>query len=352
MFTKVWCYSNSRLPPCLPRTKIYTAMWPLLTTAAQQSLRAYDRIRDGSSEGCIKASTLRNIKAARIATIPVDEKELIVVAIRGTSAVLDWTVNLTHTPTSPQGLLDDRENLCHAGYMQVAKSMIAPLASSLRPMLVGKWSGTSTTLIFTGHSAGAAVSQLLYAHLLSETLQSELIDLRDYFDQIHCITFGSPPLSMRPLKTAPWADSLFMSFVNEGDLVTRADMDMMRSLLKLYALPLPKLSAKDSAAAAQEGDAKPWSCFGSRRKQVRQDDLDSPRAVPSWRIPRTKFSLSGSLILLRRKVGGQGRNDIEACLTDNEMLQKVVFGDPSCHSIGLYVDRIKCLAKKAVMLQE
>lgn len=69
---------------------------------------------------------------------------------------------------------DDPGNLCHSGFLSVARKMIKPVAARLRSLLEEDPSRTSSSLLMTGHSAGGAIASLLYAHLLAEEVGSEL----------------------------------------------------------------------------------------------------------------------------------------------------------------------------------
>src|SRR5690242_553904 len=110
--------------------------------------------------------------------------------------------------------------------------MVAPVARRLRQLLEEDPSRASYSLLITGHSAGGAVAALLYSHMLatSKAAMSELNTLTGCFKRIHCITFGTPPVSLIPLskpddlENRPYLKkSLFLSFLNEGDPVARAD---------------------------------------------------------------------------------------------------------------------------------
>jgi alpha-beta hydrolase superfamily lysophospholipase len=52
--------------------------------------------------------------------------------------------------------------------------MIRPVAARLRALLEEDPGRSSCSLVLTGHSAGGAVASLLYAHMLSEGINSEL----------------------------------------------------------------------------------------------------------------------------------------------------------------------------------
>lgn len=69
---------------------------------------------------------------------------------------------------------DDPGNLCHSGFLSVARKMVKPVAARLRSLLEENPSRSSFSLLMTGHSAGGAVASLLYAHMLAEVAKSEL----------------------------------------------------------------------------------------------------------------------------------------------------------------------------------
>ncbi|KAJ5668667.1 hypothetical protein N7462_009737 [Penicillium macrosclerotiorum] len=279
-----------------------------------------------------------------IKSLPIDDMNTIVFAIRGTQSFIDWAVNVHTAPVPPTGFLDDPSNRCHAGFLSVARKMVAPVAARLRTLIEENPNRIAYTLLITGHSAGGAVASLLYMHLLSEStaVTSELIHLRGCLRHIHCITFGAPPISLRPLVHPPSAKpskSIFFSFVNEGDPVVRADKDYFFSLLDLYASPAP---------------GSLWSILDPRRKQ-------KPTAY--WRVPPSTLSTAGRLILLRDRSRLNGRRaavhhprldgrpplppreDIEACGIIDAAMHGVVFGDPLMHLMDLYARRIETLAR-------
>ncbi|KIH92004.1 hypothetical protein SPBR_09142 [Sporothrix brasiliensis 5110] len=133
--------------------------------AAKYSDRAYLRPQGFERSAHIGADWRSGTKAMVIKSVPMDDANIIVFAIRGTSDFMDWAVNLNMAPTSPAGFLDDPGNLCHAGFLSVARKMIRPVAARLRRLLEEDPSRTSYSLLMTGHSAGGAVASLLYAHM-------------------------------------------------------------------------------------------------------------------------------------------------------------------------------------------
>lgn len=84
----------------------------------------------------------------------------------------------------------------------------------------------SSTLLFTGHSAGAALASLLFSHIRSKA-KSSLATAAGSFKNVHCIVFGCPPISVNPLESherkEASSSSIFFSFLNEGDPIIKAD---------------------------------------------------------------------------------------------------------------------------------
>jgi hypothetical protein len=348
-FSKVWSYSNSRLPPYLPPLKLYIPTYPLLCMAAQYSLRVYNKPSGREREDHFKASVLHGTKAMVLKSLPIDDMNTIVFAIRGSQTFMDWAVNIRQAPTSPKGFLDDRGNLCHAGFLCVAKFMVPQVAARLRTLLQEDPSRSTASLLITGHSAGGAVAQLLYAHMMTTEVQSDLTYLTGFFKRVHCVTFGAPPVSLLPLEKPEGRKnrkSLFFAFVNEGDPVTRADPAIVRSLLKLYATPTPNNPCPivSSIVPGLKASKRP-------AKSSKSSSWPGPNQNSIWKVPASTLSLGGRIALLRERFGGRGGDDIEVCQATDEMLRDVVYGDPLCHTMTLYSRRIELLATRAATAQ-
>ena len=69
--------------------------------------------------------------------------------------------------------------MCHSGFLSVARKMVRPVGTRLRTLLEEDPGRSSCSLILTGHSAGGAVAALLFVHMLSELIRSELNILTD-----------------------------------------------------------------------------------------------------------------------------------------------------------------------------
>lgn len=246
---------------------------------------------------------------------------------------------------------DDAGNLCHSGFLRVARQMITPVAERLRALLQENPSRCKYTLLITGHSAGGAVAQLLFAHMLSANVASELSRLTGSFKRVHCVTFGAPPVSLLPLQKpegARYVKNMFFSFINEGDPVPRADRAVVGSLLRLYVSPAPGTSCVSNFAqlALATPVRKDMNHSAKMMSPLAKSSPTIPRHV--WNVPPSTLSCAGRLVLLRHKPGTVGKDNVEACVVTDEQLRGVIFGDPVCHMMKLYEDRIETLATRAV----
>ena len=340
---KAWMYSNSRLPPYLLPYKVYMPSWPVFCRAAEASLAVYKRPRRGEREEYVSANWRQGTKAMVLKSACADHENLIVIAIRGSQwNVMDWAVNFTVEPTAPTGFLDDEGNACHEGFLQVARSMIRPVAARLQQLVEQDPSRVGSTLLFTGHSAGGAVANLLYMHMHCKTIDSALTAFNGVFKRVHCVTFGVPPISLLPLQNPSgrsYEKNMFISFVNEGDPIIRADFRYLRSLVRMYATPAP---------------ARPQVVGGNglRQKASRQalKGRASHQAInataPIWPVPDATLSNAGRLALLRETPGRPG--NVEAVCVSDGQLRDVLFGDPVMHHMEVYHGRIRDLAIRSV----
>jgi hypothetical protein len=340
--------------------------WPLLCLAAQYSRDAYEKPQGKERNSFVDADCRLGTKAMVIKSVPVDDMNTIVFAIRGTtkSNFVDWAVNLHTAPTSPKGFLDDSGNLCHGGFLDVARKMVKPVAARLRQLLEENPSRASCSLLITGHSAGGAIAALLYAHMLSETVKSELNILTGCFKRIHMVSFGAPPVSLLPLSKPPNSEkrlrkSLFLSFINEGDPVSRIEKAYLKSLLELYASPAPKTST-NQASLGSKGPASTSKLnlsLGLIKQEQRPKLPPRPATAPTgkvravsnviWKVPAATLSNAGRQVILRVPRNGR-QDDVRACIATDEQLRGVVFGDVMMHMMDLYARRIETLAKRAV----
>ena len=397
VFEKASMYANSRLPADLPPLRVYIPTWPIICLAARYSLNAYRRPLGAETDAYVNADWRVGTKAMVIKSVPIDDMNALVFAIRGTQTFMDWAVNLNTATVSPSNFLDDAGNLCHAGFLDVARKMVKPVAARLRQLLEENPSRSSCSLVITGHSAGGAVASLLYRHMLSETVESELSTLTNFFKRVHCITFGAPPVSLLPLSKPAGQErrmrkNVFLSFINEGDPVTRAGKAYVRSLLELYASPAPTPAharAQHPNFNGYHGRKSPSPKTGvpsswwnnnnnnnnnktdssyrrlgfQRRRHGRATTTNPAAAVIQpysnsvWRVPSAILSNAGRLVVLRTMTSStttaaamsakDSQDNVQAFITTDDDLRKVVYGDPMMHQMRLYFQRIEALATKA-----
>lgn len=360
LLAKLHAYANCRLPAYLPPLHLYLPTWPLLCLAAQYSNRAYLKPTASEKETYISPEAGKTMV---IKSVALDHMDMIVFAIRGsTMSFRDWATNMDTDPVSPHGFLDDPGNQCHAGFLSVARQMVKPVASRLRQILQENPSRTSTfSLIITGHSAGGAVASLLYAHMLSTTISSELSDLHPLFKRVHCITFGAPPVSRVPLdkpSDPQFTKWLFFSFVNEGDPVSRAQKAYIRSLLELYNSAPPEPPKRSGSNGSGKGLPLKFNFLSKEREKHKDKRKREPHEKPIWHVPSPVLTLPGQVVLLRRVKDNQpypqkekvtkddGR--VQAHLIHKDDLRDVVFGNILMHPMKVYERRIEMLATEAV----
>lgn len=390
LYRKTQLYSNSRVQGSLTKVQFYMSTFPLLCLAVQSSAAAYDPPTGLSRKQTIHIppSRLSGTKAMIIKSAPVDQLDVLVFAIRGSKGIDDWRTNFANDPASPAGFLDDAGNLCHEGFLRCARKMVRPIAERLREMLQQDPKRAGCALLLTGHSAGGAVAQLLYMHMLS-SLKSELTDLRGFFRHIHCVTFGAPPVSLLPLqkpKTKAMQKSLFLSFINEGDPVARADWAYLKCLMELYATPGPSPLKAAKAKASSSGDQKALKgilkggksastlAVNKTRPSAGSRTISAPSTSntdsgPVWPVPRGTLSSAGKIVLLRTsrktptkdtKKGSSANGNgsarsvklagerIEARLVTDQQLRGCIFGLLMMHKMDVYRERIERMAVEAV----
>jgi hypothetical protein len=268
---------------------------------------------------------------------------------------------------------DDPGNHCHAGFLTVAKKMIKPVAARLRHLLQEDPGRSKCSLLITGHSAGGAIASLLYSHMLSTSkeAESELNILTGCFKRIHCVSFGAPPVSLLPLKrpsNPALRKSIFLSFVNEGDPVTRADKAYVRSLLDLYSSPTPGQQCSIISTTSEKlqplvsGFGKSVSSLHVNKiRPLPKKAKSAPATAHNWPVPEATLSNAGRMVLLRsveryenspgkkKSIQDRMNEGVVAQTISDELLRGVVFGDPTSHMMRLYARRIEILATNAVM---
>jgi hypothetical protein len=131
---------------------------------------------------------------------------------------------------------------------------------------------------------------------------------------VHCITFGAPPVASAALHTiAPTKPGRFWSIVNEGDPVPQAQEEFVKVLIKIYLMSRDEIERQHS------------------------NGLE---------IPLGHFRASGHpLILLDSDPDDMDAEGFLACTTSSSTLEKMLFGNPFVHPRAEYVRRVVQLAE-------
>ena len=79
--------------------------YPLICLAAQYSQRVYTKPSGKEREAHVNADWRMGTKAMVIKSIPIDDMDAVVFAIRGSQTFMDWAVNLKSAPSSPADFL-------------------------------------------------------------------------------------------------------------------------------------------------------------------------------------------------------------------------------------------------------
>lgn len=331
-------FKNSLLPPHLPSFNTSLLMWSMVCRAIKASGDCYDSQLLSRRGTYTPADTSKDIKAMIIDNQLIDNSRFVIVAIRGTefSSLKDWAVNKAGNPIKPIGFLDDEENACHAGFLRVTKAMVSQIAAQLQQLPA---SSEKPSILFTGHSAGGAVAAMLYSHMLSTSIQSDLTALASQFTSVNCVTFGAPPLSLTPLSERDHGSGLFLSFVNEGDPVSRLSN-------AAYVKSLARLMTTSTGATVAPPAKVVYRSRGSA--VVRQLPAAPPvpwEELPLWPTPPPSLTNAGNVVLLRDNKDGNA----VALRVTAEDLQEVIFGDLAQHTLAMYLRRVKDVALAAMM---
>ncbi|RAR15474.1 hypothetical protein DDE83_001115 [Stemphylium lycopersici] len=180
----------------------------------------------------------------------------------------------------------------------------------------------STLPYISCHSAGAATASLLYTHVLSGA-SSPLATVANDFTNVHCILFGCPPITLHPLQDHLQKDdrlsrSLFLSFLNEGDPIIKADAGYILAKLP-WSMSTPP-------------DVRPPRKGGEDKDEI----LVASIAV---KAPKRFFVHSGRVFLLAPNIGSPFVTRMKQ--VDNDELDKKAAVSWQGHGISVYKARIE-----------
>ncbi|KAF1928891.1 alpha/beta-hydrolase [Didymella exigua CBS 183.55] len=288
--------------------------WTLISMAADASFAAYKDYNH--AENTLLSRIARDRKFMTLSVIDLDQTRALVVSIRGTVTKDDWMLNFNNKPKHAPRLLNGQLKW-HEGFLTVAEAMEPHLTKQIKELL--KHEGPIDSVLFSGHSAGGAVAQIFYAMSMSRLY--DLAGVVTGFKQVHCITFGTPPVASVVLHEQQLGQcpkpGRFWSVINEGDPVPQAQEEFMKRLIEVYVLELSDLRTR------------------------------YPEEVP---VPAGHFRASGHTIVLKiEDPDDESEEDVEirAYMTSSRTLETMLFGNAFEHSCELYKYRVMQLARSA-----
>ena len=275
---------------------------------------------------------------------------MLVVAVRGTitSSVRDHIVNANGRGEPADWLLSDGARVsteAHAGFLSAAKALEPKVFENMTRLIRLKDSDRYKDVkhvLFTGHSAGGAVSSLLFLRYILRASKA-YPDIR-----FSSITFGSPPVvGPKIADLIPHTENrgLVLSVVNEYDLVPRTDAAYIRSLVDLYRsiYNLPPIQYEDAQKTQHAPNMDSWSISSSEITDI-----------PCWSLPDPDFWHIGQLVLLKMSFPDLDDDDtlndellLNAFQVTPEDYAGLLFCRTTVHSRATYEDRIKLLLQKA-----
>ncbi|KAF4997176.1 hypothetical protein FGRMN_4071 [Fusarium graminum] len=233
----------------------------------------------------------------------------------------------------------------HSGFLNSALALDSAVAQMIFNYVLGfdAASKQKPHVLFTGHSAGGAVSQLLYLHHISHPDFNQSV-------RFSCVTFGAPPCLTSPINLSlyhPSERTLCVNLINEFDVVTRADKPYILSLVDIARamLNLPPKSAVPEPAtnerivdAALEATKDEESKLSHKLKEL---NITAPK---TWHLPQPLYHHVGPrVVLLMRLV--ESEMNLKAVEVTPSEFQKLLFCRVAVHSRKRYEERITALNK-------
>ncbi|KAH8591652.1 hypothetical protein B0O99DRAFT_690460 [Bisporella sp. PMI_857] len=290
----------------------------------------------------------------------------LVIAIRGTEKPIDNMVNINGRPAPVSGFLNLNSHpvlqsiaagiSAHSGFLNSARALLPLVSKHLSKM---SHRGVMN-VIYTGHSAGGAVASLLYQKFLLEA-PSSYPNLK-----FSCITFGSPPtLTVNITKTLSTAASLeanrglSVAFVNEFDVIPRADQAYVRSLIDLYRSIYKLEPLMSDTIMRDQQVAEPIIKYELPPLDFGNSDSDSDCGADfkasspdsEWKLPLAEYHIIGELVLLRNKrnasteMGPRTSRVLQALSISAREYEKLLYCGIQTHSRTYYEDRVGLLLK-------
>ncbi|KAF5966883.1 hypothetical protein FBULB1_11437 [Fusarium bulbicola] len=342
-----WNPSQSEVQLIFAAWKCARGTYDLESTLADTSYCTFrrDQVVDSSFAGTVKLITSTIIEA-KAGSSTTDSLPVLVLAIRGSASKMDHIVNANAQPRTTEsfiskGCLDDLK--AHSGFLNSARALESIVTNLVNKYLdsFDETSGKRPHILFTGHSAGGAVSQLLYLrHISNQDLNQSA--------RFSCVTFGAPPCLTRHVDLdifQPSSGTTCVNVINEFDVVTRADKPYILSLVDV-ARAMLDLPPKAAISEHETSEGIVSAALGSTRDEkgrLSDDSVDFPvKESNFWRFPQPFYHHVGPrLILLTRYVDNQ--MSLKAVEISSSEFQKLLFCRVTVHGKRFYEERIGAL---------
>ncbi|OJZ81312.1 hypothetical protein ASPFODRAFT_703570 [Aspergillus luchuensis CBS 106.47] len=299
--------------------------WRLIELAAEKSVNAYFESPELPPDSPVFELTPRGDSKRILGTV-VDS--VLVVAVRGSTSVMDWMVNGNGEPITPSQSIGEPEAGYHKGYLAVAEAMQARLAEEVRAAVGAPG---DMDLLFTGHSAGGGMAQLFYAMAASKSSSRTIATV----------------VPSEPLIILSSCKSLAKHLANISNSMNRFPTGSLHCIWHPTDRYYPHPPAKPRPIPVRnipEHNKR-------RRPQV---FVRSPRELKArypdgFKVPDPVVRISGPCVVLR----DTDPTNVESCVFDavkipEAMLERKLFGNVSAHNKDDYLKRCRNLRSIAV----
>ena len=140
--------------------------WDLIKLAADMSRQVYDISQD-LPPNVVKLKIFdadNDMKLTLISTHVSAKERTLIVTVRGTVNTNDWLTNLNGELDTSKVFQDN--SMWHRGFFNIALKMQKKIAKFLEGVSKGS---EHDKILFTGHSAGGAIAQILYAMSMQDS---------------------------------------------------------------------------------------------------------------------------------------------------------------------------------------
>ncbi|KAM0369421.1 hypothetical protein HYE67_002490 [Fusarium culmorum] len=298
----------------------------------------------GSYDGTVKVITSTVIEKTPEDVGESDLLPVLVLAIRGSASKMDHIVNANFRPRSTRGLIQRAEDLgAHSGFLNSVQALDSIIIARINDCIQNfdRANGQKPHILFTGHSTGGAVSQILYLQYISNQAFNESA-------KFSCVTFGAPPCVTTPIDLSfyqPDGKTICLNIFNEFDVVTRAGKPYILSLVEVARnmlnqprkplLPKPETSSEiidASLKATQDKEAE----LSSPKNEESHD-----QGPKTWKFSQPLYNHIGpSVVLLMRSENEMKLKAVEVTPAE---FQKLLFCRTAVHGKRIYEQRVEAL---------